>query len=254
MVDVAISSAWWKRMDWGWSQSDPTILSEPTLRSNSIHPNPSFNSILSDQYLRFHPETSICLKQLAFACTDKGYVLRSTASKHLWHVVLPCPHTSRLLQPPFPIPINWAVQFTLQAKARNSSKKWNDKEEDMWGGGHCTLSQIIRMQFTHKVLKRGGWGWFIWGGGGHCNSLRGNFKFTQKLYKIRIRIWGWGWFIWGVGALHVSSILSKNKEDEDEDGLYEEGGIARRLTRSHRKRHMSPQVYQPAPDPRVAKV
>ena len=119
-VDAGISSVCdgKGRIEVEANPAQPSYLIRPSDRIQSIPIQ--VNSILSNQYLRFHPEISIRLKQLSFACTDKGCVLRSTPSKHLWQVVLPCPHTSRLLLPPFLIPINWDVQFTLQAKVGKS--------------------------------------------------------------------------------------------------------------------------------------
>lgn len=46
------------------------------------------------------------------------------------------------------------------------------------------------------------------------------------------------------GPPSFSPQSTKTGNEEDEGGLCE-GGIARRLTRSDRKRHMSPQVFEP---------
>ena len=193
-------SVWWKRKDWGWSQSSPTILSDPTLRSNSIHPNPSQLNPL--QPISPIPPGNIHLfETVVFACTDKGCVLRSTPSKHLWQVVLPCPHTSRLLQPPLPHPnqLRCAVYFASKGRKLKQKVKW----------------------------QRGGWGWFM-RGGEHCTL----FQFIEMRFQID----------------------PKSIEKSRMRMVYVRGGIARRLTRSHHKRHMSPQVFQPAQTPERPKL
>ena len=194
MVDAAISSVCNGK---GWIE----VEANPTQPSYLIRPSDRIQSILirvltqscptniSDST----PKKSICLKQLSFACTDKGCVLRPTASKHLWHVVLPCPPMSRLLQLP-PSPSQSIELCSLLCKQR----------QEIQAKSEMTKRRICEEEGIARCL----------------NSLRCNSKFNQNVFRRG----GWGWFIWG-------------------------GGIARRLTRSYRKRHMSPQVCQPAQTP-----
>ena len=180
----------------------PSLPIWSTLRSNSIHPNPSqlnpLQPISPDPPRNIHlfETVGICLHRQRM-CIEVNSIetpvtgRAATLSSYIKAPSAPLPHPNQL---------RCAVYFASEGR-----KKWNDTEEHedgLWEEediARCLNLLRCNSKLTQKVSKRVGWGWFMWGGALHVvspdlttSAICHHKSFSQpRLQK------GQSWGFWG---------------------------------------------------------